>query len=44
MVEGPAKTVLMADDDPEDCWLATKAFAEGGATAASPAFWMVSNL
>jgi two-component system, chemotaxis family, response regulator Rcp1 len=34
VVEGPAKTVLMADDDPEDCWPATKAFAEGGATAA----------
>ncbi|MGA2402134.1 MAG: hypothetical protein ABSG91_10550 [Syntrophobacteraceae bacterium] len=23
----------MADDDPEDCWLATEAFAESGAKA-----------
>ena len=28
------KTVLMADDDPEDCMLATHAFAESGARAA----------
>jgi len=28
------KTVLMADDDSEDCWLATEAFAESGAMAA----------
>ncbi len=34
MAEGPRKTVLMADDDAEDCWLATEAFAEIGANAA----------
>jgi len=34
MAEGPQKTVLMADDDAEDCWLATEAFAESGANAA----------
>ncbi|MGC9966065.1 MAG: response regulator [Syntrophobacteraceae bacterium] len=34
MAEGPQKTVLMADDDAEDCWLATEAFAESGAKAA----------
>ena len=34
MAEGPQKTVLMADDDAEDCWLATESFAESGATAA----------
>ncbi len=34
MAEGPQKTVLMADDDTEDCWLATEAFAESGAKAA----------
>ncbi len=34
MDEGPPKTVLMADDDAEDCWLATEAFAESGAKAA----------
>ncbi len=34
MPEGLPKTVLMADDDPEDCWLATEAFAESGAKAA----------
>ncbi len=28
------KTVLMADDDPEDCMLAAHAFAESGAKAA----------
>ncbi len=28
------KTVLMADDDPEDCMLATEAFIESGANAA----------
>ncbi len=33
MAEGPMKTVLMADDDAEDCWLATEAFAESGAKA-----------
>ncbi len=27
------RVVLMADDDPEDCWLATEAFAESGAKA-----------
>jgi len=27
------KTVLMADDDAEDCWLATEAFGESGAKA-----------
>ncbi len=32
--EVPQKTVLMADDDAEDCWLATEAFAETGAKAA----------
>jgi CheY-like chemotaxis protein len=34
VAEGPQKTVLMADDDAEDCWLATEAFAESGANAA----------
>ena len=34
MAEGPKKTVLMADDDAEDCLLATEAFAESGAKAA----------
>ena len=34
MAEGLQKTVLMADDDAEDCWLATEAFAESGAKAA----------
>jgi CheY-like chemotaxis protein len=34
MAEGPQKTVLMADDDPEDCWLAIESFAESGAKAA----------
>ena len=34
MAEGPQKTVLMADDDAEDCWLASQAFAESGANAA----------
>ncbi len=34
MPEAIAKTVLMADDDAEDCWLATEAFAESGAKAA----------
>jgi len=34
VAEGPPKTVLMADDDVEDCWLATEAFAESGAKAA----------
>ena len=31
MADGPLKTVLMADDDQEDCWLAAEAFAESGA-------------
>ncbi len=31
MAEGPQKTVLMANDDPEDCMLASYAFAESGA-------------
>jgi len=31
MSEGEAKTVLMADDDAEDCMLATLAIAESGA-------------
>jgi len=31
LTEGPRRTVLMADDDTEDCWLATEAFAESGA-------------
>ena len=34
MAEGPQKTVLMADDDAEDCWLASEAFAASGAIAA----------
>ena len=34
MAEGSPKTVLMVDDDVEDCWLATEAFAESGAKAA----------
>jgi len=34
VAEGPQKTVLMADDDAEDCWLASQAFAESGANAA----------
>ena len=34
MAEGPKKTVLMADDDAEDCMLAAEAFAESGAKAA----------
>jgi CheY-like chemotaxis protein len=34
VVEGPQKTVLMADDDAEDCMLAAEAFAESGAKAA----------
>ena len=34
MTEEPHKTVLMADDDTEDCWLAAEAFAESGAKAA----------
>jgi len=34
VTEGPQKTVLMADDDAEDCMLATEAFAESGAKAA----------
>jgi CheY-like chemotaxis protein len=33
VAEGPPKTVLMADDDAEDCWLATAAFAETGSKA-----------
>jgi CheY-like chemotaxis protein len=34
MVAGGQKTVLMADDDAEDCMLATEAFAESGANGA----------
>ena len=34
MAEGSQKTVLMADDDTEDCFLATEAFGESGAKAA----------
>jgi CheY-like chemotaxis protein len=34
MSEGNCKTVLMADDDAEDCMLATLAVAESGAKAA----------
>ena len=34
MVEVLPKTVLMADDDAEDCWLAAEAFAESGAKVA----------
>jgi len=34
VADGPQKTVLMADDDPEDCLLAAEAFAETGAEAA----------
>jgi len=34
VVEEPQKTVLMADDDAEDCWLATEAFAKSGVEAA----------
>ncbi len=34
MTEGPQKSVLMADDDAEDCFLASEAFAESGAKAA----------
>jgi CheY-like chemotaxis protein len=34
VAEGPQKTVLMADDDAEDCMLASHAFAESGAKAA----------
>ncbi len=34
MAAGPQKTVLMADEDAEDCWLATEAFAESGSKAA----------
>jgi CheY-like chemotaxis protein len=33
VTEGPQQTVLMADDDVEDCWLASEAFAETGARA-----------
>jgi len=33
VAEVPQRTVLMADDDPEDCWLATEAFAESGVNA-----------
>ena len=34
MPDSDHKTVLMADDDPEDCMLASHAFAESGAKAA----------
>ncbi len=34
MPESKAKTVLMVDDDSEDCMLATEAFAKSGADAA----------
>ena len=34
MPKRASKTVLMADDDAEDCMLATHAFAESGAEAA----------
>ncbi len=34
MAEEPQKTVLMADDDEEDCMVAAHAFAESGAKAA----------
>ncbi len=34
VAKGFQKTVLMADDDAEDCWLATEAFAKSGAKAA----------
>ena len=34
MAVGQQKTVLMADDDAEDCFLAVEAFAETGAEAA----------
>ena len=33
MADKEHKIVLMADDDAEDCWLATEAFAESGAEA-----------
>ena len=34
MTDGPPKTVLMADDDTEDCMLATEAFTQSGSKAA----------
>jgi len=34
MPDSKRKTVVMADDDAEDCWLATEAFVESGAEAA----------
>ena len=34
MTDGSQKTVLMADDDTEDCMLATEAFTQSGSKAA----------
>ena len=34
MTDSKRNIILMADDDAEDCWLATEAFAESGAKAA----------
>jgi CheY-like chemotaxis protein len=34
VADNKLKIVLMADDDTEDCWLATEAFLESGAKAA----------